>query len=121
VGVLVLWWRCRHGWLHLLTRLVIVLGWHVVFIMLVSGLAAKFEICSELAAACVLGRIGCRYWRDLRHSLRSGTLIDVEIVRHVGELLEGDMGLDNGLGSWLAHVVVVVVVVSDDGGVLDLS
>ena len=48
-------------------------------------------------------------------------LIDVEIVRHVGELLEGDMGLDNGLGSWLAHVVVVVVVVSDDGGVLDLS
>ena len=45
----------------------------------------------------------------------------LRFVRHVGELLEGDLGLDNGLGSWLAHVVVVVVVVSDDGGVLDLS
>ena len=48
-------------------------------------------------------------------------LIGVVIVRQVGGLLEGDIGLDNGLASWLAHVVVVVVVVSDDGGVLDLS
>ena len=45
----------------------------------------------------------------------------LRFVRHVGELLEGDLGHDNGLGDRLAHVVIVVVVVSDDGGVLDLS
>ena len=57
----------------------------------------------------------------MRHSWRSGTLKDADIVRHVGELLGGDLGLDNGHDSWLAHVEIVVVVVSDDGGVLDLS
>ena len=57
----------------------------------------------------------------MRHSLRSGTLKDADIVRHVGELLGGDLGLVNGLDSWLAHVEIVVVVVSDDGGVLDFE
>ena len=43
VVVIVLWWRCRHGSMHLLTHLVIVVGWHVVFVVLICGLAANFE------------------------------------------------------------------------------
>ena len=63
--------------MHLLAHLVIVVGWHVVFVVLVCGLAAnlKFEVCSELAAACLGGKSGYRYWRDSRHSVRFGTLI----------------------------------------------
>ena len=45
----------------------------------------------------------------------------LQFVRLVAELLEGDLGHDNGLGDLLALVVIVVVVESDDGGVLDLS
>ena len=42
----------------------------------------------------------------------------LQFVRLVAELLEGDLGQDNGLDDMLAHVVIVVFVESDDGGFL---